>query len=434
MGVPVTRNWFSRHEIRRLAKSRILRQMAFWRDRAVWVGALGYFVDTYDLVLFSVVRKLSLSGLGVPEGDQQAIGMALLDWQMVGMLLGGLFWGMLGDRLGRRSVLFGSIVIYSLANLANAGLHSLELYYWLRLVAGFGLAGELGAAVTLVSERLAPEERGYGTMLVAGVGLAGAVVAALVGKAIDWRTAYLIGGLLGIVLLFLRIGTPESGLFKNQLARAPFTRLLHPRTAGRLLACILLAIPIWWTAVLTLLSPKLGRALQVPGGLQAPVAVFYLYSGATVGDFLVGALSQKLRSRRKAIAASLAGLGLCSAAFLNLAGGSASLFYSLYFGIGVFTGFWSVFVTFTAEQFGTDLRATATTSAPNFVRSAVVPINLGLKALMGLGWGIVAAAGAVGSVCFGLSLVGLWSLKETFGRDLDFREGHVDPGVPRSTG
>lgn len=399
--------------------------MAFWRDRAVWVGALGYFVDTYDLVLFSVVRKASLTGLGVPDADQQRIGLELLNWQMVGMLLGGLFWGMLGDRLGRRSVLFASIVIYSLANLANAFLPSLEPYYWLRLVAGFGLAGELGAAVTLVSERLAPSQRGYGTMLVAGVGLAGAVVAALVGATIDWRAAYLIGGILGGVLLFLRVGTPESGLFQNQAPseRAPFKLFLRPRTCWRLLACIFLAVPIWWVAAaLVVLAPELGQALQVPEGLQAPSAVFYLYAGATIGDFLVGALSQRLHSRRQAIFASMICLALCSAAFLNLRGASASLFYSLYFWLGVFTGFWSVFVTFTAEQFGTDLRATATTSAPNFVRAAVVPINLGLSSLHRLGWSVTAAAGGVGAVCFALSLLGLWVLPETFGRDLDFRE------------
>ena len=395
--------------------------MAFWRDRAVWVGALGYFVDTYDLVLFSVVRKASLTGLGVPDAEQQRIGLELLDWQMVGMLLGGLFWGRLGDRLGRRSVLFGSIVIYSLANLANAALPSLEYYYWLRLIAGFGLAGELGAAITLVSERLEPSQRGYGTMLVAGVGLAGAVVAALVGASIDWRTCYVIGGLLGGILLFLRVGTPESELFQKTTA-APLSLFLRPRLGWRLLACIFLAVPIWWTAILTLLAPELGVALQVPGGLVSPSAVFYLYMGATLGDFLVGALSQKLRSRRKAIAISMAGLGLCSAAFLSLHGASASLFYSLYFWMGTFTGFWSVFVTFTAEQFGTDLRATATTSAPNFVRSAVVPITLGLNVLKGMGWGIVAAAGGVGAVCFALSVIGLMSLRETFGRDLDFRE------------
>lgn len=399
--------------------------MAFWRDRAVWVGALGYFVDTYDLVLFSVVRKASLTGLGVPDAEQQRIGLELLNWQMVGMLLGGLFWGILGDRLGRRSVLFGSIVIYSLANLANAALPSLEPYYWLRLIAGFGLAGELGAAVTLVSERLAPSQRGYGTMLVAGVGLAGAVVAALVGATIDWRSAYLIGGLLGGILLFLRVGTPESGLFQSQpvSTRSPLKLFLRPRACWRLLACISLAVPIWWVGgVLVVLAPEFGRALQVPEGLMAPSAVFYLYAGATVGDFLVGALSQRLRSRRKAIAASLVCLALCSAAFLNLRGASASLFYSLYFSLGLFTGFWSVFVTFTAEQFGTDVRATATTSAPNFVRAAVVPIGLGLNSLQKLGWSIVAAAGGIGTVCFALALAGLWTLPETFGRNLDFRE------------
>ncbi|MBS2034486.1 MFS transporter [bacterium] len=404
--------------------------MAFWRDRAVWVGALGYFVDTYDLVLFSVVRKASLTGMGVPEADQQGIGLALLDWQMVGMLLGGLFWGILGDRLGRRSVLFGSIIIYSLANLANAGLSSLDHYYWLRLVAGFGLAGELGAAVTLVAERLEPEERGYGTMLVAGVGLAGAVVAALVGARVDWRSAYLLGGLLGLILLILRVGTPESGLFRNQMQASRFELFLQPGRLWRFLACILLAIPIWWVGgVLTVLAPEFGKALQVPQGLQAPTAVFYLYTGATVGDFLVGALSQRLRSRKKAILISLVGLGLCSGAFLNFQGASASLFYGLYFWLGLCTGFWSVFVTFTAEQFGTDLRATATTSAPNFVRAAVVPINLSLKGLEKLGWGVVSAAGGVGVICFVLSLLGLWSLPETFGRNLDFREARSSGGV-----
>lgn len=391
------------------------------RDRAVWVGALGYFVDTYDLVLFAVVRKASLTGLGVAEEQQHAMGLELLNWQMLGMLCGGLVWGWLGDRWGRRSVLFGSILLYSLANLANGYLDDVGWYGWLRFVAGFGLAGELGAAITLVSERLSAEERGYGTMLVAGVGLAGAVVAAWLGGVTDWRTAYLVGGGLGLALLGLRMGTPESGLF--QPTRFPLRHLLNFASAGRLLACVLIAVPIWFVAgVLVTFAPELGQALQVPGGLKSPQAVLYLYCGATLGDFLFGWISQRWRSRRRVVGVCLVGLTVLSGLVLSARGWQAQFLYPTYFWLGVFTGYWSVFVTLTAEQFGSDVRATATTSAPNFVRGAVVPITAALKSLQAAGWGTVGAAAWVGLTCLGLALVALSRLRETFGLDLNFLE------------
>src|SRR4051812_13412681 len=188
-------------------------------NRIIIVAALGYFVDIYDLVLFSVERKDSLMSLlgneATPE-NLKNIGMALLNWQMGGMLVGGLFWGMLGDKKGRLSVLFGSIIMYSLANILNGMVTNTNMYALLRFVSGFGLAGELGAGITLVSESMSKERRGIGTMIVATVGVFGAVVAGFMGDVIhSWRWSFYIGGGMGLVLLILRIGVYESGMFES---------------------------------------------------------------------------------------------------------------------------------------------------------------------------------------------------------------------------
>src|SRR5882762_615963 len=111
----------------------------------VIVAALGYFVDIYDLLLFSIVRRPSLSALGVPDEELFGQGEFLLQVQMGGLLLGGLIWGIMGDKRGRLSVLFGSILMYSLANIGNGFVTNVTQYAALRFIAGLGLAGELGA-------------------------------------------------------------------------------------------------------------------------------------------------------------------------------------------------------------------------------------------------------------------------------------------------
>jgi MFS family permease len=394
---------------------------------AVILAALGYFVDIYDLILFSIVRVPSLKGLGVPDGQLLNQGVRLLDWQMAGMLLGGLLWGIWGDKKGRLSVLFGSIAVYSAANIANGMVHSLGMYAVLRFVAGLGLAGELGAGITLVSELMTTESRGYGTMMVAAVGIVGGVAAGLVGDFFTWRVAYFIGGGLGVALLILRFGVYESGMFdrllKSKAKRGDFFALFSSWDRIRTYAsCILLGVPIWFVVgILATYAPEFGRVLGMPVAPTGGHAVMWLYAGLAVGDFASGALSQVLRSRRAAALIFVAGTALTTVVYLNLHGAGLAAFYAVCLGLGFFSGYWAVFVTIAAEQFGTNIRATAATTVPNFVRGSLVAVSWGFQALKP-SHGLLGAAGAVGAVCFGLALLALAGLRETYGKDLDYLE------------
>jgi MFS transporter, putative metabolite:H+ symporter len=394
----------------------------------VVVAALGYFVDIYDLLLFNIVRLKSLADLGITGEAALEQGIFLINMQMGGLLAGGVLWGILADRRGRLSVLFGSILLYSLANIANGLVQSIEAYAVLRLVAGVGLAGELGAGITLVSESMPRESRGYGTMIVAGVGILGAVVGALVGDAFRWRTAFFIGGGLGLFLLALRVGVYESGLFeqvrqKSSVARGHFLKLFaRPDRARRYFAVILVGVPIWFTvAILISLSPELGRAMGMATPPSPGRAVMFCYLGLAMGDFSSGALSQFLRSRKKAILAFLVMTALSIGAYFVFAAASLTAFYVMATVLGFSTGYWAVFVTIAAEQFGTNLRGTATTTVPNFVRGAVVPVTALFRALKP-SLGIVGGAGAVGALTLVLAFAALFALDETYGKDLDFLE------------
>lgn len=394
----------------------------------VLVAALGYFVDVYDLQLFSVVRVTSLTDLGVPRAQQIDQGVFLINAQMIGMLLGGVFWGILGDKKGRVSVLFGSIALYSLGNIANAFVHTVNGYAWWRFVAGFGLAGELGAAITLVSELLPSRSRGYGTTIVGAVGLTGAVIAGVIGQQFTWRTAYLIGGLLGLCLLAARVKMSESGLFhaakENEVQRGDFMMILG--SAPRLLkylACIAIGVPIWYAlGVLMTFAPEISASLGATGPVLAPKAVMYTYIGVVIGNLTSGLASQWLKSRRKAILASLVLTTAMVLVFLNARGLSASQTYGVLCVLGVAIGYWAVFATVAAEQFGTNLRATVTTSVPNFVRGCVVPLTLSFKALREPPTGDVKAALIVGAVTMTLAFLGLWRLDESYDRELDYNE------------
>lgn len=397
---------------------------------AVLVAALGYFVDIYDLILFGVVRKPSLIALGVDPQDTAAMlaeGERLLNYQMGGLLLGGILWGVLGDRRGRLSVLFGSIITYSLANLANGFVQDLDQYAALRFIAGVGLAGELGAGITLVSELMRREGRGWGTTIVATVGICGGVVAALVGDAVHWRNAYFIGGGLGLALLALRVGVRESPMFAtvrtSAVARGDLLSLV--RSASRLrryLSVILVGIPIWYAVgILIFFSPELGAALGMD---ELPVpgrALLWCYAGLAVGDLASGALSQVLRSRRRALAIFLALTAASVALYFLVGPRSLRTFYMVCAVLGVATGYWAVFITSAAEQFGTNLRATVTTTAPNFVRGAVVLMTLAYKALRER-IGIIEGAVVVGIAVIALAAIALSLLEETHGKDLDFVE------------
>jgi len=396
----------------------------------VLVAALGYFVDIYDLLLFTIVRVKSLQDLGVPLAQSLDQGLELLSIQMAGLLFGGLAWGVLGDKKGRLSVLFGSILLYSLANLANAFVQSVEAYRWLRFIAGVGLAGELGAAVTLVSEMMPARSRGYGTAVVAGVGLLGAVAAALVARNFAWRHAYLIGAGLGFALLALRVRMFESGMFDRALAsEAPRgdVRMLvsPPARLFKYLRCILIGIPIWYVVgILVGSAPEFARALRSPDAatITSGDAVLFAYVGLAVGDLSSGSLSQFIGSRRKVVAGFLAITAAAVAWYLTQSEPSRAGFYAACGALGFGIGYWAVFVTVGAEQFGTNLRATVATSVPNFVRGSVPLLTASFKYLRAHGMTLVGSAAVLGAACMAIALASLWGLDETHGKELDYTE------------
>ncbi|GLH74710.1 MFS transporter [Geothrix limicola] len=393
----------------------------------VLVAALGYFVDMFDLLLFPIVRQPSLTALGVPPALQIEVGARLLNWQMAGMLLGGIFWGVLGDKKGRLSTLFGSIALYSVANIANAFVHTVPAYAFWRFTAGLGLAGELGAAVTMVSEILPKDLRGYGTAIVAAVGIFGAVTAKLVGDFFPWRMTYAIGGGLGVALLFLRVGIRESFMFSKKhestIARGDFLSLFTDwNRLGRYLRCILIGLPTWYVVgILITFSPEFAPVLKVTGKVNAGTAVAFCYTGITLGSVLSGFLSQAWQTRKKVVGWFVAGALAGVAFYLAVRGLTPGCFYLLAGYLGLATGYWAVFVTVAAEQFGTNLRATVATTVPNFVRGAV-PLITGSFLYFRTGMGLVGSAWLVGAACFTLAFVALWGLPETHGRDLDFVE------------
>ena len=398
---------------------------------AVIVAALGYFVDIYDLILFSIVRVDSLKELGVTAAAEVTNqGLFLINMQMGGMLLGGILWGVLGDKQGRLSVLFGSILLYSLANIANGFVQTVEQYAWLRLVAGIGLAGELGAGITLVSESLPKEKRGYGTMVVATVGVSGAMLAYVVGQKLGWRNAYFVGGGLGLALLVLRVSVFESAMFRQVQAQAGVARgnflslFTNPVRLGKYLRVLLIGVPLWFVVgILVTLAPEFGRALGLTGAVTAGLAVFWCYFGLVFGDFMSGALSQLWHSRNKALQVFLGFCAVLVGVYLfGTQGASPAVFYGVCFVLGVSVGFWALFVTVAAEQFGTNLRATVATTAPNFARGAVVGLVPAFKYLSGALGGIIPGAAVLGALTLVVAFWAVRTLPESYGKDLNYVE------------
>ncbi len=420
----------------------------------VVVAALGYFVDIYDLVLFNVVKRESLEFILGP-GDPRImdVGIDLFNWQMLGMLVGGILWGVWGDRKGRITVLFGSILLYSVANIANAFTFDLTMYAVVRFIAGIGLAGELGAGITLITETMPRDKRGYGTVVVVTFGALGAVFAAevadkgawlghlweaMTGRTLmTWQVTYLVGGLMGLVLLALRVGTFESGLFhgmRESKVRKGDLRLLFNDRARffRYLGCILIGVPVWYViGVLVSLSqdvfvPELGidtSALDADGLKRINgVAIKYAYIGLSIGDLLSGLLSQVLRSRRRVILIYLAAnLALTLFFLFGMRGASIAAYNWLCLALGAATGYWVIFVTVAGEQFGTNIRSTVATSTPNFVRGAVLPVTNAFK-FLAVPMGHVTGALVVGVVCIGAAFWAAYRMHETFHRDMDFVE------------
>lgn len=392
------------------------------------VASLGYFVDIYDLIVFNVVKNASLKDLGFSGDSLKSMEIYLFNLQMTGMLLGGLLWGIMGDKKGRVSVLFGSIFLYSAANIANAFVTDINQYAVLRFIAGIGLAGELGAGITLVAENMPREKRGYGTMIIVTFGALGAVVAGMVGKSFGWQTTYLVGGALGLALLLMRAGAYESGMYQNLLQNSEISRgnlgtlFRKSELLLKYLACILIGLPIWFAiGVLVNLSNRFAEAHGMMQKIDVADSVMFAYMGLSVGDLLSGLLSQYFKSRKKVVFIYL-GLSLILMLvylFNNHVG--VEYFKWMCFGIGFATGYWALFVTIASEQFGTNIRSTVTNTVPNFVRGSVVPITLSFSNLS-LQIGVIQAAFWVGLVCLLLAFLATLFIKDSFSKDLNYFE------------
>ncbi|MVN22507.1 MFS transporter [Mucilaginibacter arboris] len=402
----------------------------------VIVAALGYFVDIYDLVIFSIVRLQSFKDIGVKPENMRLNGEFVLNMQMGGLLLGGILWGIIGDKFGRIKVLFGSILLYSIANFLNGLVHSIEMYGLVRFAAGIGLAGELGAGITLVSETISKKNRGYGTMMVAVVGLFGAAVAATVAKHYTWQMAYFVGGGLGFLLLLLRAGTFESGMFKEakhaNVSRGNMLMLFTSRKRFfKYLYCILIGAPLWYVVgILVTQAPEIGKALHATTVLSAGTGILYTYFGIAAGDLVAGLLAQFTKSRKLTMMVFHV-LSLISVfVYLQSTNISAQQFIWLCLFMGFSCGYWATFVTIASEQFGTNIRATVTTTVPNFVRGALIPITYGFEKLVA-NYGIITSARAMMVLLVVIAFFSINQLKESFGKDLDYMED--DQHEPNST-
>lgn len=395
----------------------------------VIVAALGYFVDIYDLLLFSITRVPSLRSLGLSEEQVMVQGESIIMWQMAGLLIGGIVWGVMGDKRGRLSVLFGSIILYSLANIANGFIETPFQFKLVRFIAGLGLAGELGAGITLVSELIPKEKRGIATSFVAGVGLTGAVVAFFMKENFDWRTCYFIGGGLGLMLLLLRISVFESGMFHEvkqmNVKRGNFFMLFnHPDRLRRYVLGVLIGLPTWFViGVLVTFSKEFGRHFGIREEIDAGKAIMFAYAAISVGDILIGFVSQWLRSRKKALYIFYAITAVFMLLFFTVQwNGSAGKMYAICAGLGFGTGFWAIFVTMGAEQFGTNLRATAATTIPNMVRGMLTIFILPLFQLLRQVTDYVTAGWLTGLIIMAITVVAAIFTRETFNKDLNYLE------------
>ncbi len=394
----------------------------------VLVAALGYFVDIYDLLLFNIVRVDSLKDLGLGPAMIKSQGEFIISIQMTGLLVGGIIWGIMGDKKGRLSVLFGSIVLYSVANIFNGFVHTTNQYALVRFIAGVGLAGELGAGITLVTELISKEKRGLSTSLVAGIGLTGAVVAYFISQNFHWRSCYFIGGGLGFCLLLLRVSVFESGMFQEvkqqSVARGDFFMFFTQRKRFKKYALsILIGLPTWYViGILIVFSNNFATEFGITEEVLAKKSTLYAYAAISVADVLVGFVSHWLRSRKKALFLFYGFTIIAIVFFFNQYHGSAAGMYVICAALGFGTGFWAIFVTMAAEQFGTNLRATAATTVPNMVRGSL-PLTLALfNGLQFLSLSYVTAAWVTGAIIMAISLVAAWYTEETFGKDLNYVE------------
>ncbi len=399
----------------------------------VIVAALGYFVDIYDLLLFSIIRVKSLKGLGLTDALCDSEGKYIISIQMAGLLIGGILWGVMGDKKGRLSVLFGSIILYSLANIANGFVQNVPQYALARFIAGIGLAGELGAGITLVSELISKENRGKATSIVAGIGLTGAVAAYFIAHTFDnWRICYFIGGGLGLCLLLLRVSVFESGMYEGlqhaKVAKGNFFMFFtNGKRFKKYILAILIGLPTWYViGVLITFSKEFGENFGLSGKVDSGKSVMLAYVAISIGDLLIGFLSNSLKSRKKALyifyALTIIGVVL----YFNQTNGSDTGMYAICMLMGFGTGFWALFVTMAAEHFGTNLRATAATTVPNMVRGSLPLILLLFNSLKPAhNWSsqeYIHAGAITGVVVMLISTAAVFLTEETFGKDLNFIE------------
>ncbi len=395
----------------------------------VLVAALGYFVDIYDLLLFGMVRNTSLLSLGLTGDKAVNTGLEIMSVQMYGLLLGGIFWGILGDKKGRLSVLFGSILLYSAANIANGFVQTIQQYQICRFIAGIGLAGELGAGITLVSELISKEKRGIATSLVAGIGLTGAVAAYFISQLFDWRVCFYIGGGLGLALLALRVSVFESGMYtqvqKSNVRKGDFFMFFtKKKRAKKYILSVLIGLPTWYViGLLIQVSDKFGKEFNISEAIIPGKAVMYAYVAISIADVLIGLVSHVLKSRKKALYIFYAITIVSIVLYFRQQNGTAGNMYMICALMGFGTGFWALFVTMAAEHFGTNLRATAATTVPNMVRGSL-PIIVFLFTALQKRWGFsfIDAGAITGVIVMTISTIAVFMTEETFGKDLDFTE------------
>ena len=398
----------------------------------VLVAALGYFVDIYDLLLFNIVRVDSLSEMGLSAAQVKTQGEFIISIQMVGLLIGGIVWGVMGDKKGRLSVLFGSIILYSIANIVNGFVHTPNQYALTRFIAGIGLAGELGAGITLVTELVSKEKRGLSTSLVAGVGLLGAVAAFFVSQNFNWRICYFIGGGLGFCLLILRISVFESGMFtetkKLSVSRGNFFMFFTDRKRFKKYICaILIGLPNWYViGILIAFSNNFAIEFGITEKVLPKLSTMYAYVFISIADLLVGFVSQWLKSRKKALYIFYSFTIIAIIFFFNQQNGTAAGMYVICAALGFATGYWAIFVTMAAEQFGTNLRATATTTVPNMVRGSLPILFVLFKWLQTVFASMpnpyITAAWVTGVIVMAIAITAAYFTEETFGKELNYTE------------
>jgi MFS family permease len=395
---------------------------------AVIAAALGYFVDLYDIVLFGVVRIASLQAIGISGDELISKGILLLNLQFIGMLIGGVAWGVIGDKLGRRTALIATITLYSAANVANGFVTDINTYALLRFIAGFGLAGELGAGITLVSEILPKNYRGYGTTVISFLGLVGALTASFVGSSFDWRVAYFVGGGMGFLVLLMRVlALRESAMFEEQKksthSRGDILMFFRSRALLlKLLAVVAVGVPIWYVSgIVITFSPEFGTALNLSRVITAAETLKWQAIGLAIGSGLSGIISEMLMNRKNVVWGCFIGMSLLTILTLNMYNADADLFMWVILIVGLGQGYWTVFLTMAAENFGTNIRATVATSVPNFVRSMVVPMSLWMNSIRH-DVGLINSALLIGGIVFVIAFIALSFLKETYGKDINYIE------------